>query len=83
MARRTKSPEQKLVERARKGMTTQEMDAWRAAWLRVYRAVKAAGGGLAESDRARVAMLQANVDGRSIEEGVTLALAAVIPPCPV
>jgi len=44
----------------------------------VYRAVKAAGGGLAESDRARVAMLQANVDGRSIEEATTLAIFAAM-----
>lgn len=76
MPRRTKSANQRLVERARKVTTESDKQEWRAAWVRVYLAVKASDGGLIQAERARVAMLQANVDELSVAEAERLALAA-------
>jgi hypothetical protein len=72
-----KSARDKLAAKARKMTSEADKAAWRAAWLRL----QLPDGGDVET--AREAMLRALVDGKSIAEAEQIALASVLPPCPV
>lgn len=74
-----KSERDKLAAKARKMASEADKSLWRAAFCRVFNALPDG----ADTETAREAMLRALVDGRTIEEAERIAIASVIPPCPV